>query len=64
MKVSSILLAVSLFLIGCAPFIKVIQIDEDTAKKLRADVKYYDMRDLNSISYKTIQPIEATSCKT
>lgn len=60
---SKIFLILFLFLSGCGPFVQVVRLDESTAVKFRSEIKIYSQAELDTVNYKTIQPLQATSCK-
>lgn len=56
-------LAVGLLSASCGPFVEVIKVDQRTAENLKTEIPVYDREKLKGISYKVVQPLEATSCK-
>lgn len=53
----------SIFHLSCfGPFVRVIDVDEAAAEKLKSEVKIYDSSELKNVKYERIDSIDATSC--
>ena len=57
--IASVLLALE----GCAPFVEVIQVEEQQAKQLQAKVRIIPSGELKPGEYTSLGPVLATSCK-
>ena len=53
---------VGVVICGCGPFVEVIQVDPETAIKLRAEVPTVSRSELGSIEFDSLGTITATSC--
>lgn len=53
-----------IFIAGCIPQKRRIELDESMVKLLRKEVSIYDKSELDTGKYQIIEPIQATSCNT
>lgn len=63
-RITKLLLAgLALMVAGCVgPFVPVINLDQESAKNLREQVRVFDLAELQDTEYRRLGQIKATSC--